>query len=401
MYKQTICSTTLNVTQSRIDSVRTKNITKSGCRVYKDGFIGIAGTFGEPLEDTWSEAEKNLEKQIPYPYEPAMDKERIRDLRTFQITQEEFMEKSEELLRRLREEFPDFIFSNKIKLTEMEIILTNDAGLNYKSLDRVIVITLIIKSVESANIMDTWIAYFRRDFDIDAILREAREQLSAFNIKVDIPNMDKMPVIITIDDVSRKFIEALNGEMIGRKSSLFNDKIGTKTFNENFSMYVDVTDENYLSSFFDNEGSVLPDDKYYLIENGTIITGYTDKKNSERYSVPITACGGGEYNDVPSLKPPSISVKPSDKTLAQLLDGKEAILVVMMSGGDWTNEGNFASPVQTAYLMKDGKMAGKLPDFSISGNIYEMFGDDYIGLSKDEPYFSNKSLVLNMKITSE
>ena len=40
----------LNVNVGRVDSVRKKDITKSGCRVYEDGYIGVAGCLGQPTE---------------------------------------------------------------------------------------------------------------------------------------------------------------------------------------------------------------------------------------------------------------------------------------------------------------------------------------------------------------
>ena len=43
IFKHEVC---LNVTQGAVDSVRIKNIVKSGARVNDGGYIGIAGTIG-------------------------------------------------------------------------------------------------------------------------------------------------------------------------------------------------------------------------------------------------------------------------------------------------------------------------------------------------------------------
>ena len=64
LYQIKVNEVTLNVTNSEIDSVRKKNLTKSGCRVYDNGCIGIAGTLGEPTEETWQKAEKALNMAI-------------------------------------------------------------------------------------------------------------------------------------------------------------------------------------------------------------------------------------------------------------------------------------------------------------------------------------------------
>ena len=42
-----------------------------------------------------------------------------------------FLQLAEELLKTLRQDFPQFIFSNKINFTEDEVRLQNDGGLSY------------------------------------------------------------------------------------------------------------------------------------------------------------------------------------------------------------------------------------------------------------------------------
>ena len=53
----------LNITNGQVDSVRKKNITKSGCRVYENGCIGVSGVLGEPTEENWKKAENALQMQ--------------------------------------------------------------------------------------------------------------------------------------------------------------------------------------------------------------------------------------------------------------------------------------------------------------------------------------------------
>lgn len=399
IYQTSIKETALNITQSKIDSVRIKNITKSGCRLYDNGFIGIAGVLGEPTEDTWKLAEKNLNRNIPYEYEPYSNKEIVKDLRQQNISEEEFILKAEELMGQLRKEFPEFIFSHKIKLTEVIVTLTNDIGLYLKNIDSSICFELLIKHVDSINIVDTGVAYDARTFDINKILEEVRMQLNVFNIESKLPEGETLPVIVSPFDIGLKLVESLNGKMLGRGTSIFSDKVGNKVFNNELSLFAYRGEEALLGTFFDIEGSTLENEQIALIEDGVIVRGYTDKKTAKEFGVPNTASAGGDYDEVPDLSGISLSIKPSNKTLEQLLQGNPAIFVVMMDGGDCTNEGDFASPVQMSYLVKDGKLVGKLPEFCISGNIYDIFGDNYIGYSSDKPYMGERFLVTKVKVT--
>lgn len=58
LYQQTVREVSLSVSAGRVESLRKKNVTKSGCRVYDNGYIGVAGCLGQPTADTWAAAEQ-------------------------------------------------------------------------------------------------------------------------------------------------------------------------------------------------------------------------------------------------------------------------------------------------------------------------------------------------------
>ena len=117
LYQTVLRETSLNVTNGEIDSVRKKSITKSGCRVYDGGFLGVAGTLGEPTAESWAQAEANLARKIPCPWGPKTDARRT-CRRGAAMDAVRFLRLCEELTETLRREFPQFIFSNKINWTE-------------------------------------------------------------------------------------------------------------------------------------------------------------------------------------------------------------------------------------------------------------------------------------------
>lgn len=398
LYKKIIKETSLNVTQSRIDSVRKKTITKSGCRVYSDGYIGIEGTLGEPTEDTWKRAEANLSAKVPYISEPEKDMKRIRDLRKLNISDKEFIRTMENILDTLHKEYPDFIFSNKINMVETEISMTNDVGLRYINYDKTIDIELLIKHVDSLNIFDTGIFKQSRYLDDKTILIMAKEMIEGYKNKADLPEKKKNLVVVQENELLGKIEKELNGESIGRGTSLFNEKMNLKAFNEKVTIYQDSTDKMFHTPFFDMEGVVNENDKYNLIEKGIIKSAYTDKKSSIEFSMPLTGAASGSYDEVPTLSGAMFSIKSSGQTLKELLNGELAILIIMASGGDFTSEGNFASPVQMAMITDGEHIIGRLPEFNISGNLYEIYGDDFVGVSEDNPFIGENALVVKMKI---
>ena len=89
LYQQTVREVSLNVSAGRVDSLRRKNITKSGCRVYDNGYIGVAGCLGQPTADTWAAAERALGRQVPTA-PPETGKEGVRGQGEAHIPEEEF-----------------------------------------------------------------------------------------------------------------------------------------------------------------------------------------------------------------------------------------------------------------------------------------------------------------------
>lgn len=395
IFKHEVC---LNVTQGAVDSVRIKNIVKSGARVYDGGYIGIAGTIGEPSDELFNAAEKNLAKKIEYKFEPEKNKVRKRDARKADYTDKEVVEFGEKLLAVMTEKHPQFVFSNKIKWIETNYSLKNDAGLDYEDTDAYYVVSIIYKHRDSVAVFDGGVSAMGREFDVEKIAATFDDELCAFEKPAELSEGEKVPVVVGFGEVGGKILEALNGKQLGHGASLFADKMGQKAFSDNFTLGTDL-EQSVGDIFFDTEGSTLPGDKFDFIENGVIKCGYADKKTADTFGMQNTACAGGGYDDVPTLGAPNLAPQRSDKTIKELLHGQKAVYVGMMSGGDTTNEGEFASPVQLAYLVEDGRITGKLPEFGLSGNIFDVFGKDFVGVPKDEFSIGAQSVICNMKVS--
>ena len=397
-YQHQLTETVLNVTNGAVDSVRNKCITKTGCRVYDNGYLGIAGILGEATTETWASAIENLERKIPYPFDPVTNQSRTSDLRESVLTPEEFLGKAEHFLEELHSEFPQFIFFNKIGMKVLYQGLSNDANLDYRYYDKVFHLGIVFKDITSLNIFDSMIGYVDRTWDEELFLKIAREQLKAFLTPVELPDGEQLPIIADFNEIGGKIVESLMGESVGRGASIFSDKINQQVFHKEFNLQHDMSKEEFYEAFFDAQGSTVPSDSIALIEEGIIKRCLTDLKSAKEHNLENTACAECSYDEVPTANYKSLKVQPTGKALKELVGTQDAIFIAVMSGGDTTNEGDFAAPVQTAYLYRDGKLVGKLPEFAISGNIYDMFGKDFIGCSTDKSIFGDHVCVVNAKI---
>jgi PmbA protein len=394
----------LTVQNTQIVSVRRKDIGKTGVREYGDGMIGIAGGLGEVSEKMLHEkAMEALKNGIPYPYEP--EKEKIRKEKMFSpdlLKNDAFTEEVEKILARFRREHKDFSFFHKAKIIRNERELRNDAGLDLFHSVRLVSLEFAFKAKDSSSIMDGFIGYEGKDFDGELFCGHASRILDAYRNRADLPGKGTYPVIFLESDTlpSMKFYQDLNGSVFATGGSSLSGKIGVEVFSPAFTLYQTGNPEDTFAPFFDAEGVTNEGDRYPLIRNGKVVSPYTDKKISSRFKLPLTGCAGGDYDEVPNLSLPVLKVASSGKSVKELLDGKPGIFVIIASGGDFTPEGNFGSPVQLALLFDGEKLIGRLPEIKLSSSLKEMYGSSFRGLSTD-PFFPlsrEKMLVMDMEI---
>lgn len=400
LYQQTVREVSLNVSAGRVDSLRRKNITKSGCRVYENGYLGVAGCLGQPTADTWAAAERALARQVPTA-PPETGKERIREQGEALIPAEAFRAGCEELLSTLRTEFPDFVLSNKLQMMDVEMRLENDGGLKYVDRKRSYAMILVVKQVGSPNMFDSQLIAVSRRFDREGWLAQAREILTAHRTLLPMPEGERCLILDNaIGDALQNFSildKALSGREYLAGTSLFQGKLGQRLFDPRVTLSYDVTGTEWLARddpFFDKEGTTLPGDRVNLIEHGVLRNLATNKRYAAQLGLASTGGAFGDYDSAPALAALPLILASTGETLEQLTAGRDCIVPLIASGGDWTDAGDYATPVQCAYLYRDGKLVGRLPEFNLAVKLNDLFGKDFVGVSADR-FFGERRLVFH------
>lgn len=247
---------------------------------------------------------------------------------------------------------------------------------------------------------DGYILYEGRSFDIDKFIKQNRVFLDAYKNKVEMPIEKELPIMILDEAIFHdKLNMELNGDRIGAGSSMFSNKQGEKIFNEKLSIYQDYNPITAFRPFFDMEGVVNKGYEYTFVEKGTFINGFTNKKVAADYDLPQSGSATGAFDDVPSLGMTKLSLKVDSKNLEEQV--KKAIVIVIASGGDFTPEGTFATPVQKAFLYEKGVILGHLPEFQLKSHLYDMLGKDYIGTFESPFYMGDHSKITVSKMKIE
>lgn len=134
LLKIKIKETTVQISNGDIKAIRSKDLVKSGARVYKDGIVGVAGQYGEKnIEELFHKAEENLRFNIKYPCEVSKDLE-IK-VENGQERNNVSIDEIEGLVKEISKVTKElgFIASGNIKLINESVELSNDENLNCMS----------------------------------------------------------------------------------------------------------------------------------------------------------------------------------------------------------------------------------------------------------------------------
>lgn len=387
----------VNIEENKIISFDKSSLSTYSFRVGKDGFLGVHYQEGEMSdEEGYARAAQNLELKRPYPFELETG-ERHRDKTEKELTDKEIFDLAGEALSYLHSKYPDFRLNGEVRQRKTESGQQNDRGLNYSNKDCSVHADFSFKHKDSKDIHDGWFGIGLRNFDVDKLYSMADNYLSNFEKEAKLP--EEIIVQIQYYGFLGKLLESLDAEKLCLGTSLLSGKIGEKVFSDQFTLCHDVTDkECWHDNFFDGEGVVLPGDKLAYIENGVVLRGYSDKRIAKKYGVEHTGSAWRNYSDIPSNGNVNFRITRSEKTVKELLNKRLSIVPVRYSGGGFNEKGEYVMPVQMAYLCDGEKFLGRLPEFTLVSNMFDMFGKDFIGVGSDNPVFNDKQILVRMKL---
>ncbi|MGN1234781.1 MAG: metallopeptidase TldD-related protein [Christensenellaceae bacterium] len=376
-------STCFNITASRIDSMRKNTDVATSVRVYDGERIGVAGKIGAAdIGELTRQAEANLAFGIPYPSIPDPDFVKSADRYREIIPAEEMVPKMKALVDRLARENPDFLFGNKIIFEELEKSYTSGERMLFYRANN-FTVSMTIKYKGSANIMDESYEGVFTSYDEDTIARGVKTVCDSFLKRAALPEEDE--AIFLVDrSVLNMAVQHFVADAYCNHFSLFDGKLGEKIFSERLTVACNRSEEGKrIVPFFDAEGRIPEGGKAYLIRNGVFESVIANKRHVAQYGVEAKGMAGASYDSVPSISGEGIDVEVTHQRLEDLgLQGK-MILVTGTSGGDSTADGTVSLPIITSYLVEEGKIVGRLPEYALTGNLKEIFGDNFIGAIRE------------------
>lgn len=387
----------VGIGENRIDTFYKRDELRFSFRVQEKGYLGVhfqTGEMGD--EEGYAIARQNLALKRPYPFTLETGR-RSRDKTERVLTDRLLLEIAGEALEHVHSRYPDFTLNGSFAQAIIYSGQENDSGLDYSNRDCTAYFGFSFKHRDSRELSDGRFSIGQRDFDPQKFYAMADNYLGSFEIKRELP--DEIIVQMPYYDLLDLLAGSLNAENMCLGTSLLSGRIGEKVFADDFSLAHDVSDEEcWNTPFFDGEGVTQEGDRLPYIENGVVLRGYADKRTAAKYGVEHTGSAYRTHSDIPSNGNVNLRIQRSSKTIRELLGGRLSVVPVRYSGGGFNEKGDWVMPVQLAYLCDGENFLGRLPEFVLVSNMFDMFGKDFIGVGSDNPVFNDKSILARMDL---
>jgi PmbA protein len=379
----------LEICKGEVSSVRNKTVTRQAARLFLSDKIQAASYCGQISDhDLLDRVKLATDTAIPYAYKPSSESSVICSLpRTKEVDAKSLMQMTTQTLEYLRRQAPQFIFSGKVVNQELRTSLVNNRDLKL-SLDYTLTdCAIIYKHRKSASIMD---GYFLCGSVSDHSFKETIDAnlpfLNVYENEVEWPSHESLPVVFSEGPPClSKVGESLRIDRYSEGTSLYSGQLGKQIFNSAIQIEdVRFDAERAVIKPFDGEGTVRKESALPLVESGVMTHLISDLRNAAKYGQVSTGNAQRLKETLIALDFNALTLKRGAESYQDLLKKfPRCIFVIVGGGGSTSDSGEFSTPIQLAFLVENGKVIGRLPQLTARSSVQEMFGDHFIGVSKD------------------
>jgi PmbA protein len=380
-------SLSIEVVAGKVNSSRNKNVSKKGVRVFEGNKIYTTSFVGDISDDELVKRALNSKTVgIPYEFElPTYKSMKVVDAESLKDPLSKIQEAIEITQSHLAEFSNEFVFNGKFNRDIYTMSLKDDKGAVLEKKFASNEWYYLYKKVGSPNLMDGYIEQAGRTLDLEDVLHRNTPYLRTYNNELKFQN-GKYPVLfVEGGGLYSKLSESLRADKYFEGSAIYSGKLGQKIFHKDFSLYdINYSPEHGIYRQFDEEGTVRKLARLPLIEHGEMKNVIADLRNAKKYGVEATGNGSRSYESAAGLSFNSLVVGAGKRSTQEILKSlNDCIVVFMGHGGDFTDKGEYSTPLQLAYLVQQGEIIGRLPQLTVKTTIDEMFNSRLIEIGSD------------------
>lgn len=392
-----------------VEKVGSEAILGRALRVIAGGKLGFASTAGgEPkalVEAALAAAQHG--DPAPFKFPPLRDGTQVEafDPAAPRISPEELLQWGEEAVRTIKAEFPELVVNVYLSRATTEVVIRNTAGGERRERRTALSLTVGAERVREG---DIWLIYesqtVRRltDLDREELVEKLLQKLR-WGAEVAPPPTGKPPVLFLPSAVPVLLLpltHGFSGLSVFLGTSPLKGRQGEQAFAKSFTLVDDgLIPFGPRARSFDDEG--LPVGRLPLVEEGVVRNFFYDLRAAALSGVEPTGNGlkGGPFGDggfraPPGPAPRHLVVRPGEGSLTELIrEMKEGLLVsdVIGLGQGNIQSGAFSNNVSVGFVVRDGRVVGRVKNTMIFGNAYEVLKDGLIQVG-GEPEWVGGSL---------
>lgn len=392
-----------------VEKAGSESVLGQALRVIVQGRLGFASTAGGSPEGLASAAVAAAQHGDPAPFGfpplkptppvPVFDPE------VPAISLEELLSWGEEAVTTVNREFPEVVVHVYLSRGVSEVTIRNTAGGERRERRTFLSMTVGVDRIREG---DIWLVYEeqnvrrRADLNREAILTKVLELLD-WGKEVATPPTGQPPVLFLPAGVPVLLLPltaGFSGLSVFLGTSPLKGRLGDKAFDPKFTLVDDgIIPFGPRSRSFDDEG--LPCGRLSLAEKGVVQNFYYDLRAAALSRTESTGNGlkGGPFGDggfrtPPGPAPRNLIVRPGEGTLPELLrEIKEGLVVrdVIGLGQGNVQSGAFSTNVATGFVVRNGRIMGRVKNTMIAGNAYEILKSGLVAVG-GEPEWVGGSL---------
>ncbi len=371
-------------------------------RVVKDGRLGFATTTKLNDVDTLvanaiATAAEGERATFRFAEEASVPSPAITDEGIVELTVEDMMRHSEEAIASVHDYEPRINIESSSTRQRQRIEVATSRGFCSEFERTTYQFYVGGMLVEGTNMLHAGKAYAGTELGVDraALTGEAIEDFRRGRVNAAVPP-GKTTVVLTPRAVADIFLTlnlGVNGLYVDEGISSLRGKLGEHILDERITIHDDgIRNGGFFSAAFDDEGVPMSDTTVF--ESGVLRSYLTDRRTAAKLNHPLTGNGlkakrlimSKELGKVPAPAITNWVMEGGENPYAELIGNVgTGVLVDSIMGIVMANlqAGDFSGNILYGLKIEDGKTVGRVKDTMISGNVYELFRDNVLGISSE------------------
>ncbi len=389
---------------NHLKTIQSKQSTSVSLRIIKNGRLGYAAASGrvdnQSLVDIAVEtAQFGMPAEFEFPSTREFPKIKILDPEVEAVPVAEMIELGQKLIDPVVRNTPGILCDAGVSKDTFGIRILNSRGgqAEYRK-------TVFGLGIGGTLIRDTDMLFVgegqescRPLRDTGAITGVVLRQLELAKNTVSVPTK-QMPVIFTPDGAASALIPSLmaafNGRLVLQGASPVGKRQGETVFDTRLSLYDDPTVEYAPHSRpCDDEG--IPSQRNSLIEKGVVRNFLYDLQTAGQAGARTTGSGNRGRGGLMSPSPSAFVIETGEATFEEMVqDIEEGLVIEQLIGAEQGNilGGDFSGNILLGYKIENGKIAGRVKNTMVSGNVYQVL-KEIAALGKEAKWVGGSLLI--------